>query len=253
MAKRGVAVLVVVAVFLVGCGSATASDRSDAVARGRITAAVGRTEASGSAHLVTVSDTSGTASAGSPTSGVATHLLSEGDIRFAGPDLALTTTVRSGGAAASPPTTAVYVGRHLYLSAGPGPDAWVRATYRRPYPYLGAVQASALATTTGPVRTAGSGRVDGEPATRYLVQMPGSSDTIALTNSRNQPYDAQLHIAPFVLTVWLDRAGRIVRTQATQTVTYSRSTRVVVERSETTLSDFGEPVEISAPSTSVKA
>jgi hypothetical protein len=47
--------------------------------------------------------------------------------------------------------------------------------------------------------------------------------------------------------VWLDRAGRIVRTQATQKVTISQASRVAVEKSTTTLSNFGEATQIKAP------
>jgi hypothetical protein len=248
MRKRGVmGISALVGLLLASCGSspATNSSRSSTALR-RINAAVGRTEAAESAHLATVSDTSGPSAASA-----AIHLTSVGDIRFAGPDLTLTTTVQSGNSAASTNTTAIYIGSHLYMNVSSDPHGWVRAPYHQRYPYLGAVQTTALTTTTGPVTVVGTGEVDGQPATKYLVPIPGSMKTIALTNSKNQPYDEHIRIAPFVLSVWLDRAGRILRTQATQEATSSQASRFVVEKSTTTLSDFGEAVRINAPSTSI--
>ena len=169
-----------------------------------------------------------------------------GDIRFAGPDLKLTTTAQSGSSSPST-STAIYVDKYLYINGSSDQHGWVRAPFHQTYPYLGAVQTTALTTTTGPVTAVGSDDVNGQPATKYLVPIPGSMKTIPLTNSKNQPYNEHINTAPFVLSVWLDQAGRIVRTQATRKVTISRASRVAVEKSTTTLSDFGEAVQISAP------
>ena len=236
-----------VGLLLASCGSSASTNSSgSSAALRRINAAVGLTEAAGSAHLVTLSDTSGLSPAGSSASDAAIRLTSMGDIRFSGPDLKLTTTAQSGS---SPTSTskAIYVGRYLYINGSSDQPGWVRAPYHQTYPYLGAVQTTALTTTTGQVTAVGSEDVNGQPATKYLVPIPGSTKTIALTNSKNQPYDEHLHTAPFVLSVWLDRAGRIVRTEATQKVTISQASRVAVEKSTTTLSNFGEAIQISAP------
>ena len=236
-----------VGLLLTGCGSAASTNSSgSSAALRRINAAEGVTEAAGSAHLVTSSDTSGPSSTGSSATDAAIHMTSMGDIRFAGPDLRLTTTAQSGSSAPST-STAIYVGKYLYINFSSDQHGWVRASYHQTYPYLGAVQSTALTTTTGPVTAVGSEDVNGQPATKYLVPIPGSTKTIALTNSKNQPSDEHLHTAPFVLSVWLDRVGRIVRTQATQKVTISQASRVAVEKSTTTLSDFGETIQISAP------
>jgi len=136
------------------------------------------------------------------------------------------------------------------MNVSSDPRRWVRTPYHQSYAYLGAVQTTALTTTTGPVTVVGTGEVEGQLATKYLVPIPGSSETVSLTNSKNQPYHEQFRIAPFVLSVWLDRADRIVRTQATQETTSSQASHVVVENSTTTFSDFGEGVQINAPSTS---
>ena len=236
-----------VGLVLASCGSpASTSSSGSATALRRINAAVGLTEAAGSAHLVTSSDTSGPSSAGSSANDAAIHLTSMGDIRFAGPDLKLTTTVQSGSSAPST-GTAIYVGNYLYINESSDQHGWVRAPYHQTYPYLGAVQTTALTTTTGPVTAVGSDDVNGQPSTKYLVPIPGSMKTSSLTNSKNQPYIEHINTAPFVLSVWLDRSGRIVRTQATQRVTISQASRLVIEQSTTTLSDFGEAVQISAP------
>jgi hypothetical protein len=236
-----------VGLLLASCGSSSATNSSgSSTALRRINAAVGRTEAAGSAHLETVVDTSRLSSTGSSASGAADHLTSVGDIRFDGPDVK--TTVQSGNPAISPITTAIYIGSNQYTNASSDPHVWVRVSYRQRYPYLGAVQTTALTTTTGPVTMAGSGEVDGQPATEYLVPLPGLTKTVA--NSKNQPHGVHIHVAPFVLSVWLDRAGRILRTQATEEITGSQAS---VERITTTLSNFGEAVQISAPSTSISA
>jgi len=252
MGTCGVAgISLLVGLLLAGCGSASATNGpGSSGALRRIKAAVGRTVAAGSARLVTVVDTSGPSSATSSAAGVADHVTSVGDITFDGPDLELTNTVRSGDPATSTSTTVIYLGTNLYANVSTDPHGWVRTPYHQSYAYLGAVQTTALTRARGPVTVAGTGEVDGQPATRYLVPIAGSTRTVALTNSKNQPYHQQFHIAPFVLSVWLDGAGRIVRTQATQETTSSPASPVVIEHSTTTLSAFGEPVQINAPSVS---
>jgi len=247
MGKLGAAA-VLVGVLLAGCGSSSATDAGSSSALRSINSAVRRTEDAGSAHFVTVSEASGPSSTGSSTARTASRITSVGDITFDGPDLRITSTVQSGATATSHSTTAISIGGNLYMSLASDPTGWVRSPYHQAYPYLGAVQASALTTTTGPVTVAGAGVVDGQPATRYLVPIRGSTRTVALSNDENQPYHGRFRIAPFVLSVWLDRAGRIVRTQATQVTSSSVRSQVVVEQSTTTLSNFGEAVRISAPS-----
>ncbi len=240
------------AVLVAGCGSSAAVHGSgSADALRRIHAAVGRTEAAGSAQLVSITDSHGGSGgvASRSTAGQAYHLASIGHISFAGPDLVVTRTVTSANGT-SPTTSAIYLGNTLYLNSSSRPGGWVRTNVHQGYAYLGPVQTSALTTTTGPVTVAGSGVVGGQPATKYLVPIPASTQTVPLTSSKNQPYDDIIHIAPFVLSVWLDRAGRIVRTQATQVATSPQSPKGVVESSTTTLSDFGVPVQITAPTLS---
>lgn len=240
------------AVLVAGCGSSAAVHGSgSADALGRIHAAVGRTEAAGSAQIVSITDTGGGSGgvASGSTAGQTYHMASIGPISFAGPDLAVTRTVTSA-TGTSPATSAIYLGNTLYLNPSSSPDGWVRTNVHEGYAYLGPVQTSALTTTKGPVTVVGSGVVAGQAATKYLVPIPASTQTVPLTNSKNQPYEDAIHIAAFALSVWLDRAGRIVRTQATQVATSPQSPKGVVETSTTTLSDFGEPVQITAPNLS---
>lgn len=129
-----------VGLLLAGCGSSASTNSSgSSTALRRINAAVARTEAAGSAHLVTVSDTSGQSSSGSSGAGASSHLTTVGDIRFAGPDLTLTTTARSGNSATSTNGTAIHIGGDLYVSAGSDPHGWIKVPSRQRYPYLGAV------------------------------------------------------------------------------------------------------------------
>jgi len=256
MRKCGlIAIFTLVGLLLAGCGSSSTTNSSgSSTALRRINAAVGRTEAAGTAHLVTVAVTSRPSGSNSSAGGAATHLTAVGDIRFAGPEVKVTTSVQSGKPAAATNPTAIYIGSHTYLNVSSDPNSWVRAPYHQnyPYAYLGAVQATALTTTKGPVTVAGTDQVDGQPATKYLVPIPRTTRTVALTNSENKPYNEYFRTTPFVLSVWLDGDGRIVRTQATQTITTSEASwrGRAVESSTTTLSDFGEPVQITAPSIS---
>lgn len=234
--------VLLLALLVAACGSSTASNsRGSDAALLRVQNAVQRTEAAGTAHLVTNSIDSGKGS------NSVTHLTIVGDIRFAGPDLSLTTTVQSPNSSPARPETQVCIGTNLYIGISSNPDSWVRGTCHQPYAYLGAVPTKALTTTQGPVTVVGVRQVDGERATEYLVPMPGSTQSVAATNSNNQPYKIRVSAKPFVLSLWLDAAGRIVQTQATVTTTSSRQGGSSVERTTTTLSDFGKVVHIVAP------
>ncbi len=248
----GVGLTLMAATMLAACGSAnTSKSPGSPAALARIRGAVLRTESAGSAHFVTTSDTSATFVQGSATKTQSDHIAVVGDLRFPGPDVSLTSDVRTGVSSASPPVKQIDIGTTTYLNTSPSTSSWVRGTLHHPYPYLGAVETKVLETTEGPVSTAGTRAVGGQSTTEYLVAVPASTSKTELTNSKNQPYDVEIKTAPFVLSVWLDRAGRIVRTQATMTVTQSRSAGSAVQSITTTLSDFGEAVQIVAPATSI--
>ena len=250
---------------LAACGSpgGTAPPGS-AAALARIHQAVARTEAAGTAHLVDVSDTRSTLG------GTSTHPASEdsltvvGDLRFAGPDLSLTTTSRStlpatSTAPGAPSTTtsttssqSIYLGRHLYVRPLPGPG-WNELPVRTPYAYLGAVPARFLETAHGPVTDAGRHEIDGRATTEYLVPVPRSEYDAKLTDSHNRAYTARFTTAPFTLSVWLDGTGRIVRTSGTEVITSERPRGTVHETVSASLSAFGEPVHIVAPATTIRS
>ena len=249
----GAGAAVLLALVLAACGSPSASKASGSdAALLRIKNAVERTEAAGTAHLVTDSVTKTASSQGSGSKSQQSHLTTVGDIEFAGPDLALSTTTQSGSTSPSG-ATAIYVGKHLYLNASPPGGPWVKEPYREPYPYLGAVQAEALTAATGPVTVVGTRDLDGRTTTEYSIPMPGSTTTEPLTNDNNQPYTEEIRIAPFVLSVLLDADGRIVRTQATLVATVSGTPHAAVEQTTTNLSDFGEAVHIAAPARTLES
>jgi hypothetical protein len=236
----GVALLL--ALLLAACGSSNISNSASSdAALMRIRNAVQRTEAAGTAHLVTDSLDSGVGSSS------ANHLTIVGDIRFAGPDLSLTSTVQTQNSSASPPEMQVCIGTSLYLNASSNPGDWVRGTCHQPYAYLGVVPTKALMATEGPVTEVRVQEQDGERTTEYMVPIPASVQSVAATHSNNQPYKIRISVAPFVLSVWLDGAGRIVRTQGTLRATSSRKSGSSVQRTTTTLSDFGKVVHIVAP------
>jgi len=211
---------------------------------------VARTEAAGTAHFVADSDTS--SSTGREP---AQRITAVGDIRFAGPDLSLTTTIRSvpppsGSSTASATastTLAIYLGRHLYLGFPPPRSTWTETTVPTPYPYLGAVTTQVLQHTNGPVTVVGHRQVDGRATTEYHVPVPASVQTNHESDAHNRPFDGHISFAPFVLFVWLDSAGRIVRTSATVVASTSQRPGTVREVATTTLSAFGEPVHVVAP------
>ncbi len=239
-------------------GPGSSAPTSVPLALARIRQAVARTEAAGTAHLVETSDTRSALGATSAQPITEVALTVVGDIRFAGPDLSLTTTSRSvlpaqtSNTVGTSSSLTIYVGRHLYLGIPPGPQ-WAEAPYRTPYAYLGAVTTRTLETARGPVTDVGSREVDGQPATGYLVPVPSSVGTVPLTDSHNQPYTERFTFAPFTLSVWLDGTGRIVRTSGTVVVTSSKDAGTVREETTTILSAFGEPVHIVAPAVALRS
>ncbi len=194
-----------VVLLVAACRSTTASKSPGSeAALARIKSAVRLTEDAGTAHLAIDSDGQATFGRPSAAKKQADHLTVVGDIRFAGPDLSLTNKAQTGNVPAPTRSMSIYIGKDLYLSASLSPSRWVRGTNRQPYAYLGAVTTKALTTTKGPVTVVGVRSVDGQPATEYLVPIPGAVQTLALTNSNNQPYNEQITMAPFIASVWLD-------------------------------------------------
>ena len=114
---------------------------------------------------MTNSDASGPSSAGSSATDAAIHLTSVGDIRFAGPDLRVTTTAQSGSSAPST-STAISVGTYRYLTGTSDQHGWVRSPDHRTDPYLEAPQTTALTTIAGAVAGVGSEDVTGQVATK---------------------------------------------------------------------------------------
>ena len=245
------------AAALAACGaSGTTAPTAPATALARIHQAVARTEAAGTAHLAEETDTRSTLG------GTSTHPLSAdslrmvGALRFPGPDAELMTTSRSRLPSATPGTSStttstsssrsIYLGRHLYMGVPPGP-VWNELPFRSPFTYLGVVPTRFLATAPGPVTVAGHPEIDGRATTEYLVPVPRSVHEVPLTDSSNRPSTARFTTAPFTLAVWLDDAGRIVRSSGAVVVTSSRPAGTVREVTTTSLSAFGEPVHIVAP------
>jgi hypothetical protein len=252
--------LLVPALLLAACGSSgTVATPGPTTALSTVHRAVARTEAAGTAHLVQSTLTRSTLGGTStePVSG--TSLSVVGDIRFAGPDLSATTTSRSmlpspssgsvpGPQSSSTTTTSrsVWLGPHLYQEVPPGP-VWTELPVRTPISFLGIVPTHFLETAPGPVTDVGHREIDGQVTTEYLVPVPRSEHDVPLTDSHDHPYTARFTTDPFTLAVWLDGAGRIVRTSGSEVVTSPRPSGKERQTTTVTLSAFGEPVHIVAP------
>jgi hypothetical protein len=243
----GIAALLLVAPLAACSASETATPPGSPDALARIHRSVARTEAAGTAHLDSSSDLTA-ATSKEPER----RITSVGDIRFAGPDLSITTTIQSLpssiGARTSTTSQAIYLGRHVFFGSPPPDSTWTETTPHAPYPFVGAVTTQLLEHTEGPVTVVGHGQVDGKAATEYHVPVPASTQAIHESDSHNRPFTGHVHFAHFVAAVWLDGNGRIVRTSATVVATSSQNRGAVRQSSTTTLSAFGEPVHIVAPS-----
>ena len=245
---------------LAACGSSSPSSGSGpAAALARIHQAVARTGTAGTAHLVESTDTQSTTGGTSTEPVSADSLTVVGDLAFAGPDASLTTTSRStlpsssGGAGPATPSSStttssvsVWLGPHLYQRVPPGP-VWTELPVRAPFNYLGVVPTRFLETAPGPVTDAGHREIDGQATTGYLVPVPSSEHGVSLSDSHNRPYTDRFTTAPFTVAVWLDGAGRIVRASGTEVVTSTRPAGTARQTTTVTLSAFGAPVHIVAP------
>ena len=190
---------------------------------------VARTESAGTAHLAQLSDTRSTLASTSAQRVSTVDLTIDGDIRFVGPDLSLTTTSRSTLPTSSPtpgtPSTtttttssrSIYLGGHLYVGVPPGP-VWNALPVRSPFAYLGLVPTRFL--EYGPGSRHGCGTPGDRRAGGHGVPRPRAvlgSQSIHLSDSHNHSYTARFTTSPFTLAVWLDGSGRIVRTSGTGT------------------------------------
>ena len=202
----------------------------------------GRTESAGSAHFITDASSNGPL----PGSSSTTRVLSSGDVEFTGTKVSLVTRVTATQSGDAPTSEQIAIGRNFYIRYVPPspsvpPGRWSKGKTRQPYPYLGVVEPVALAQYRGPVKTVGTARVNGLPSTEYALSFPAEVRSLPIKGNKTQ----HISVRPFVVDVWLNRAGQIVRTSARQVATDNGST--VKSSTMVTLSRFGEPVHIVAP------
>ena len=170
--------------------------------------------------------------------------MTSGDVQFAGTKVSLVTRISSTFSADSPTSEQIAIGRNYYIRYVPpsnAPGSWSKGKSRQSYPYLGVVEPVALTRYHGPVKVAGTGRVNGLPATEYALSFPAEVRSLPITGNKTQ----HLGVKAFVADVWLNRAGQIVRTSARQVAIDNGST--VIAARKVTLSRFGEPLHIVAP------
>ena len=242
--------------LLTGLGAAACGAPPSSTAPGveasplaRIRASVGVTEAAGTAHLVTAATVRQVAG---PSPAGVLRTTGTGDVRFAGPDIEMVTTAVPPTRPSTLSTRVLRIGDSVYEGSPTG-DRWTHSNVLAGnVNYLGAVTPTLLADANGPVTVVGTSTVDGRPAVEYAVPAPGGTSSPAVAG-RVQEY---VTVAPFVAHVWLDGAGRIVRTSASLSTTFTPapggSGTALASSSNTstqtvTLSDFGEPVHLSRP------
>jgi hypothetical protein len=247
--RGGFCLALLLGLFLAACGSSNGSSSPNtAAARSRVRDAIQRTEAAGTAHLVTDVNSRTSFGQHSASKAAESDVTIVGDIRFAGPDVSTTTTNRLGGSSSIYRGKEIHIGSKIYIQQpGPG-NEWVLTPERQPFTLFGRVVTKALATAQGPVTTVGQKEVDGQATTEYLVHVPDSLQVTRLSKPINGQYLQRYRTEPYVIYVWLDGAGRIVRGKSTLFSTISDEPGSSDETIITTLSKFGEAVHIEAPS-----
>jgi hypothetical protein len=235
-----------------GCGSVDTAQQGSAAnvragALARIRASVGVTEKSGSAHFVTTGRVQGIG--GLAPSGT-TSSIGVGDVDFAGPNIELTTGA-AGGASSNAGIRVLRIGNSVYISTSRSGWQWSRSQIRPDnVNWLGVITPIGLETTKGPVTVIGNATLGGQPTIEYGVQFAGSAAKQTGQSGASQVVTTE----PFVAQVWLDAAGRIVRTSGTAVYSIdpiggsSTSASASYKSTSTVnLSRLGEVVALSRP------
>jgi hypothetical protein len=147
------------------------------------------------------------------------HIVTQGDISFAGPDVSVSSSARAGQSSSGTTVQTIYVGKQVYVHTDG--SSWQQIAYNQPFEYLGSVNPTSLSDATGPVTRLGA------------TTIGGTSEVV--------------NVAKAPLSVWLDSKGRIVRTRLTQYASVVGKSVTSVSVTTTTLSKFGKPVSITAP------
>ncbi|MGD0313498.1 MAG: hypothetical protein ABSC90_13675 [Acidimicrobiales bacterium] len=140
-----------------------------------------------------------------------------------------------------------FIGKTYYTRAAAVTSSlipWARGWTSQPYSYLGMVQPRILSTVEGPVNVVRSSVVNGQRATEYSVPMPAMRESLGTIGTK----PLSVGVKPFRFNVWLNQKGRIVLTESKQVVTSGSLTFTAA--TVVTLSKFGEPVHIVAPTES---
>lgn len=250
-ARAGGCVGIIALLLAAGCGApAAAPPGVHADPLTRIRAAVGITEATGSAHLVIDSEVVPDASSPqAPTQ----HVVGAGDVSFAGPDIELVTGTTGPPPGDGASVRVLRIGDAVYQSTSPPGVHWRRVSVvATNVNYLGGVAQAALEQATGPIRALGRATIDGRATIEYGLPLPGGTDALPGRGTAG----GEVTVAPTIAHIWLDAAGRIVRTSVRVTTTFAPSAPTSgsrpaswrsVSTTTDTLSMFGAPVHLSAP------
>lgn len=124
--------------LLAACGLSNGSSSPNAaVALSRVRAALQRTEAAGTAHLVTIANTRTSFGQSSASEHVESDGKIVGDIRFAGPDVSTTSTNQLGGSSSIYRGKEIYIGSKVYLQQDGSGDEWDLTPHRQAFTLLG--------------------------------------------------------------------------------------------------------------------
>jgi hypothetical protein len=169
------------------------------------------------------------------------HIVTQGDISFAGPDVSVSSSARAGQSSSGTTVQTIYVGKQVYVHTDG--SSWQQIAYNQPFEYLGSVNPTSLSDATGPVTRLGATTIGGVAVTGYQLTVPASSQHVSLSGGTSEV----VNVAKAPLSVWLDSKGRIVRTRLTQYASVVGKSVTSVSVTTTTLSKFGKPVSITAP------
>jgi len=233
MSRRLGLCLSVAGLALSACGTSAGGTSASARA---LHAAVSITERQGTAHFASMNRIRSR-----PGNQGTITVSTVGDVRFQGPAATYTTTVTSPGHPVTP-VPGVVLGRDLYLGLGGANEPmWHHTHLTSDYAVFGIATVHQLLAADASVTEVGRTTLGDDPATEFIVHDPGGPIGQAYITPAAT-------VEPFELQVWVSRQGCIVQVAAVQMVVRNSPHFEATSSTTVTLSGFGEPVTIVAPS-----
>jgi hypothetical protein len=233
--RRGITLTAAIAGACLGvsaCSTAsgTSQAQGSASALHRLQAAVGTTEAEGTASFKSVQTSVNASNSGFAQS------VAAGFIQFSGPNVQTSTRVSTRRNQLGEPHTTLSFGRTLYVQSLP--TRWAKGRLPQPYSIFGALDATTLTNATATVEDLGTRAIAGMKYVEFVVHEPAVTLTLG---------QVQGTVHPYLVDVWVDSGGRIVRTNATQVASARGRSGQATGTYTTTISDFGVVFNPSVP------